>query len=208
MSINAPERRPLPHRIARRFDHIQDVYEARKNHTRRDILTKLLPADGVGAELGVHKGHLTPLLLEWTRPKKLYVVDPWYLLGPTWDWAAGDKSTVNGLRRVLKRIEPALGDGRAEVVIADDREWLANVEDGTLDWVYLDSSHEYHHTLEELELLVRKVRLGGVIAGDDWNADPNHRHHGVCKAVTEYADAGRLELTYTDDRTKQWAVGV
>lgn len=202
------ERRPLPLRIARKFDLVQDVYEGRKVQLRRDSLQAAIPAGGVGAELGVHKGHLTPHLLRWLQPKKLYAVDPWYLLGARWEWAAGDKSTVNGLRRVLKALSRELGEGRAEVVVADDREWLAGLADGALDWVYVDSSHQYEHTLQELELLVKKVKPGGIIAGDDWQSDPSNRHHGVCKAVREFDAAGRIELFHSDDRTKQWAARV
>ena len=205
MSRSTIEHRPTPLRLARKFDTVQDVYEGHKNRLRRRILPQLIPVGGVGAELGVHKGHLTPGLIEWLRPAHLYVVDPWYLLGPTWDWAAGDRSTVDGLRSVIKRLKPHLESGLAEVVIADDRLFLADLDDAALDWVYVDSSHAYEHTLQELELLVTKVRPGGVIAGDDWQSDPDNRHHGVCKAVREYAAAGRIELFHSDDQTKQWA---
>ena len=205
MSGSTIERRATPLRLARKFDTVQDVYEGHKNRVRRRVLPQLIPAGGVGAELGVHKGHLTPGLIEWLKPTHLYVVDPWYLLGPTWDWAAGDRSTVAGLRTVIKRLKPHLEAGTAEVVIADDREFLASLPDGRLDWVYVDSSHAYEHTVQELELLVTKVRPGGVIAGDDWQPDPTDRHHGVCRAVREFADAGRIELFHSDHRTRQWA---
>ena len=198
----------LARRILRRSETIQSVYETRKNATRRGVLIELIPQDGVGAELGVHKGHLTPGLLSWVRPKLLYVVDPWYLLEPNWDWAAGDKSTVNAVARVARRIRPALESGQAQLVIADDRDFLKGLEDGALDWAYLDSSHMYDHTVEELELLVKKVRSDGVIAGDDWQSDPTHRHHGVCKAVREFEAAGRLTLFYSNDSNHQWAARV
>jgi len=191
-------------RFVRRSETVQDLYEWYKNARRKNVLISLIPQGGVGAELGVHKGHLTPGLLEWLQPKLLYVVDPWYLLGPTWEWAAGDKSTVNGLARTLRRIRPALETGQARVVVDDDLAFLAGLEDGALDWVYLDSSHMYDHTLKELELLVRKVKPNGVIAGDDWQPDPANRHHGVCKAVCEFEAAGRLKVFYADAANHQW----
>lgn len=203
-----PEQRPLHHRVARRFDLVQDVYEARKNRLRRSVISEVLPRHGVGAELGVHKGHLTPHLIEWTDATKLYAVDPWYLLGAEWDWAAGDKSTVGGLVRTLKRAERHIQSGRAEVVISDDCEWLAGLPDDHLDWAYVDSSHEYEHTLRELDLLVSKVKTDGVIAGDDWNPDPGHRHHGVTKAVNEFEAQGLVAVFMTDEPTKQWAARV
>jgi hypothetical protein len=194
--------------IVRRSETIQGAYERHKNSRRRDVLISVIPVGGVGAELGVHKGHLTPGLLEWLKPDKLYVVDPWYLLGPTWEWAGGDKSTVNGLARTIRRLRSAIETGQAQVVVEDDLLFLAGLADGALDWVYLDTSHMYDHTVKELELLVRKVKQGGVIAGDDWQPDPGHPHHGVCKAVREFESAGRVEVFYTNSVNHQWATRV
>lgn len=189
----------------RRSERIQDAYERYKNHRRREVLKSVIPAAGVGAELGVHKGHLTSFLVDWLNPKKLYAVDPWYLLGPTWEWAAGDKSTVNALARTIRRLRPAIETGQVEVVVQDDLVFLSELPDGALNWVYLDSSHMYDHTVKELELLIRKVKPGGIIAGDDWQPDPQHRHYGVCKAVREFESAGHLNLIYTDSSNHQWA---
>jgi len=194
--------------LLRRSETIQDAYERYKNARRRGVLTSLIPSGGVGAELGVHKGHLTPGLIKWLEPDTLYVVDPWYLLGSTWEWAAGDKSTVNALARTLRRIRPAIETGQARVVVDDDLLFLAGLADGALDWVYLDSSHAYDHTTKELELLVQKVKQNGVIAGDDWQPDPSNRHHGVCKAVREFEASGRLEVFYANAANHQWAARV
>ena len=76
----------------------------------------------------------------------------------------------------------------------------------SLDWVYLDSSHAYQHTVEELALLRRKVRPGGVIAGDDWQPDPSHPHHGVHRAVMELVSSGSCEVLYADAGDQQWAI--
>ena len=189
----------------RRSEHIQDAYERYKNSRRKDVLASLIPAGGIGAELGVHKGHLTPLLVDWLKPKKLYAVDPWYLLGPTWEWAAGDKSTVNALARTIRRLRAAIEVGQVDVVVEDDLVFLSELADAALDWVYLDSSHMYDHTVKELELLVSKVKPGGIIAGDDWRTDPQHRHYGVCKAVREFESAGLLKVIYADTSNRQWA---
>jgi hypothetical protein len=72
--------------------------------------------------------------------------------------------------------------------------------------VYLDSSHEYTHTLEELEILKHKVKPSGVIAGDDWQAEPSHRHHGVYKAINEFIDSNNYHVLYANESTKQWAI--
>ena len=63
---------------------------------------------------------------------------------------------------------------------------LADFEDGSLDYVYIDGNHLYEFVKKDLELSLRKVKSGGYITGDDygpggwWNG-------GVKKAVDEIA---------------------
>jgi hypothetical protein len=71
-----------------------------------------------------------------------------------------------------------------------------------VDWVYLDSSHEYEHTVEELEILRHKT---GLISGHDWHEDTSHEHHGVCKAVVEFCDRYGWRLKAADP-WGQWLV--
>jgi hypothetical protein len=54
--------------------------------------------------------------------------------------------------------------------------------------------------------VLRKVRPGGIVTGHDWQPDPAHRHHGVCKAVREAVAQGHFELVLVDELTIQWAV--
>jgi hypothetical protein len=64
--------------------------------------------------------------------------------------------------------------------------WLESQPDESLDWIYLDSTHTYDGTKQELKLINRKIRKTGLICGDDWQSDRNHRHHGVFLAVNEF----------------------
>jgi hypothetical protein len=44
-----------------------------------------------------------------------------------------------------------------------------------------------------------------VIAGDDWQPDPGHRHHGVFKAVQELIAESSYVILYADAQSLQWA---
>lgn len=206
MAVDSRFRRLGVVRLARRIEPLQALYERSKNRRRAPQLAEHIAVDGVGAELGGHKGQFSRVLVDKLRPSRFYVVDPWYLLSPSWDWAGGDRSTVNGLRRTLRAMRSELESGVVSVVIGDDREFLAGLPDAHLDWAYIDTSHAYAHTIDELVLLREKVRPGGVIAGDDWQSAPDHPHHGVARAVREQCEAGGLTFLFADDRTHQWAV--
>jgi len=176
------------------------------NHARAQFVARYLPPGGVGAELGVHKGYFTEVLLRVARPAMLHLIDPWYLAGSEWTWGRGNRSTVDGLRRVLDLCRDPLVSGRAVVHVSFDLEALASFPGAYLDWVYVDTTHEYEHTQRELALLKEKVKPSGVIAGDDWRTDPAHRHHGVCRAVREFVSVGGYEIIHASDVDNQWAI--
>jgi hypothetical protein len=177
-----------------------------KNVNRLEILKHFIAPHGTGAEIGVHKGYFSKMLVDRLEPEKLYLIDPWYLSGKQWSWGEGNRSTVAALCRVLRSMEDRLVSGQVVVVIEDDLKALPAMPDGHFDWVYLDTSHGYEHTTKELEILQKKVKPGGVIAGDDWQPNPAHRHHGVCKAVRELIDREKHTVLCADEKSSQWAI--
>lgn len=161
--------------------------------TRLKVAKPYLPQGSVGAELGVFKGSFTDYLLS-TNPSKLYSVDPWYRASQSWESAKGDKSTLNAFRRILEVFADDINNGTLVPLAEFSQVFLASLQDDTLDWVYIDTSHSYDQTKIELELCCRKVKRSGYIIGDDYHPDPSHKHHGVWKAVHEFVDSGQLEL--------------
>jgi hypothetical protein len=176
------------------------------NVARVPFLREVIPSGGVGAEIGVFKGSFTPVLFRETQPRRLHLIDPWYLLTPEWHWGRGDRSTVNAVRRILRRWRAEIDRGEVVVHVGDDRQVLATFPDATFDWVYLDSSHAYEHTCQELAILVHKVKADGLITGDDWQPDSNHPHHGVFRAVQELVAGGGWVIRHADPATRQWAI--
>ena len=175
---------------------------------RARVLAPVIPPGGIGVECGVYKGQFSLALLELLAPSRLYLIDPWYLLTREWHWGEGDRSTISALCGILRTFEEELVSGRIVLRIDDDVHALAQMPDRHLDWAYLDSSHAYGQTVKELEVLRRKVKPNGIIAGHDWRPDPSHRHHGVCKAVRESVERGEIELVLVDEPTIQWAARV
>jgi hypothetical protein len=177
-------------------------------HRKRRIpfVENVLPKRGVGAELGVFKGQFSPILLNHTCAAKLHLIDPWYFLNAYWDWGFGNRSTVDALVGVLRSFKKEIEAGRVAVHVGDDRAVLANFPDRYFDWVYIDSSHSYEHTCDELHILRNKVKETGVIAGDDWLPNPIDQLHGVHKAVNEFVGFGEYQIIYSDESTMQWAV--
>jgi hypothetical protein len=177
------------------------------NARRIAALAPWIPKSGAGAELGVHKGYFSRVLFDALSPKVLYLIDPWYRQeGEAWTWGEGNRSTIDGLCNTLHVMAPELVSLRAVLVIQPDLRALRPMPDASLDWAYIDTTHQYQQTAAELALLKRKVKRGGVIAGDDWREDPNHRHHGVCRAVNEFVSREKYRFLLIDKESAQWAI--
>jgi hypothetical protein len=177
-----------------------------RNVHRIAFLERFIARQGTGAELGVHKGHFSQVLLDRLAPQKLYLIDLWYLQGKQWSWGDGNRQVMHALCRVLRTMEDQLVSGRVVLLIENDLDALAKMPDGHLDWAYLDTTHQYGQTVKELELLGLKVKAGGVICGDDWQPDPSHKYHGVCRAVREFVEREQQAVLRIDEPTQQWAI--
>jgi len=207
----------IPFQIKNRIKHSSLIEWYHKPATHQGIkkrilfLEQFLPKNGIGAELGVYKGDFSPFLLKHTNAKKLYLVDPWfYHKGGHWDWGNGNRSTVDALIKILRAFKKEIEDGRIIIQVGWDTQVLTTFPDQYFDWVYVDTSHTYEQTKKELQILTRKVKGNGVIAGDDWWPDPNHRHHGVYKAVREFEASTNYRIIYPHNpdlsNDQQWAI--
>ena len=96
-----------------------------------------------------------------------------------------------GYEAAVHRIERFQG---AKVVALPAIEWLNSIEDNSLDWAYVDSTHQYEPTLDELNLLADKLAPGAVVLGDDCWPNREHHHYGVFRAVRDFCRQNNFEL--------------
>jgi predicted O-methyltransferase YrrM len=175
----------------------------------REGALALAPREGVGVELGVFTGRFSEVLYAATAPKKLYLVDGWRkLYGDKFpNWGAytdyGRLSTDVALQLVRARAQHLGGD--VEIVEETSTTWLERQPQLSLDWAYLDTSHAYESTLQELALLDAALKPNGIVLGDDCRIDPKHRHHGVFMAVRDFCKERPYEIIHMDAHG-QWAI--
>lgn len=177
-----------------------------RESTRKKFLTSHLKAGGVGAEIGVQKGFFTHVMLDATRPSRLHLIDPWYLLGERWEWARGSKSTTKALKNVIYWFKSELACGDIVLHIGFDGVVLRDLPDDYFDWVYLDTSHAYEDTLQVLLLLKNKVKDSGIILGDDWFSSREHPFYGQYRAINEFVASNGYKLLTASDEDHQWAI--
>jgi 2-hydroxy-3-keto-5-methylthiopentenyl-1-phosphate phosphatase len=58
-------------------------------------------------------------------------------------------------------------DHRIEFVRKISMDAITMFEDNSIDVIYIDGNHEYTHVLEELTHYWKKLKVGGILIGDD-----------------------------------------
>ena len=167
-------------RIKRLLEQIPSVRRLAKwigiiSEDSRAFLLEKLPKDSVGAEIGVHMGDFSASILERVKPSKLHLIDPWkYEDSETYSKAwyggaaeGGQLELDDRYKAVLRRFEALIDSGKVEVHRGTSEDVGQNFQDGYFDWIYVDGNHLYEYVKKDLELYLRKVKVGGYLTGDD-----------------------------------------
>lgn len=75
---------------------------------------------------------------------------------------------------------------------------LADFKDESLDFVYIDSNHQFRYIAEDLYEWSKKVKKGGIISGHDYHA-VNHPKWNACdvpQVLHAYIDCFRIKTWY------------
>ncbi len=182
------------------------AFELRRLPDRLWIL-EYVARGGVGAEVGVFRGHFSEQLLEHLEPRKAYFVDPWRLTGAHFGFK-GPYTNDDTLPTAVAYQDAQWRTQRFEHVdrrFVEARFPCPERFDEPLDWLYLDASHKYQETLAELEAAAALLAPRGILFGDDWAPNPDGVHHGVFQAVNEFVRRGEWDFIAAGP-AGQWAL--
>jgi hypothetical protein len=93
---------------------------------------------------------------------------------------------------VTRRFAREIAAGTVVVHRSCSSDALAGFPDGHLDWIYIDGDHTYDFVWQDLLLAERKIKPGGLIAGDDYGT-PGWWEDGVTRAVDAFVRERRVE---------------
>jgi hypothetical protein len=146
--------------------------------TNRKQMLNYFPKNSIGAEIGTAKGDFAKDILDTIRPKKLYLIDSW----ETDEENYGNEALIR--RRFVKEISKGLVFVKRGKSLPE----LRKFSDNSLDWVYIDTNHNYKLTKNELIESKRIVKNTGFIAGHDYvtGAWLDRIRFGVVEAVNEF----------------------
>jgi hypothetical protein len=153
---------------------------------RKEWLENLINKNNftIGAEVGVQGGKTFKYLIKQMPDLKLYGIDVWAVdKNVRWDGTTNEQLIElpkNSNQIELENwIQKQGFSDRAILIRSFSDQCLDQFEDQSLDFVFIDASHQYPDVLKDIKLWSEKVRIGGYITGHDIDMG------GVKQAVTE-----------------------
>lgn len=145
-----------------------------------------------GAEIGVLQALNARHLLHQRPDLTLHLVDPWAPQDPSGSYrASGDyQSRWTEVkwdeihRRALNHVLPYRD--RVNILRGLSHEMATQVEDGSLDFVFIDGDHSLEGVQKDLETWFPKLREGGFLCGHDYGS--GKKTYGVDQAVEAFAN--------------------
>lgn len=167
------------------------------HHWNRRDLHKIFAKLGYtkGAEIGVASGKHARQMFETVPDLHLYLVDPWteYF---RYKQELCDKRYQNAVTNMESY--------NATIMRMTSLEASQQVEDGSLDFVYIDADHRFDAVMMDIILWAPKVRRDGIVAGHDYY---HFYQAGVVDAVRAYVQAHRIcnwYVTWEKEATWFW----
>jgi len=154
-------------------------------HDLAPALIRLIPHQ-TGVEVGVWQASLSRALIELCGVKHLTLVDEWVIrrfctgeafetFGPGYSQEEMEQSFL------LVRTWAALHPNKVKIFRTSSLHGALWVQDRSQDFVILDASHDLNSVRDDIDAWWPKVRLGGILLGDDYG----EQFPGVGQAVHE-----------------------
>lgn len=137
------------------------------------------------AEIGVWQGHLSGLLFRLDL-ERLILVDPFWHENPHCSKRKHEQSELDAMHKALCARMPSF----AVMMRCESLEAADLIEDGSVDFVFIDADHE--RIEEDIDAWLPKVKKGGVISGDDFSSPFPKIVKAVKERFPHYSNVGRV----------------
>ena len=151
-----------------------------------------------GAELGVHQGFMSRVLLDRIPNLELHMVDLWGVHPDDSEFVkSGDLRSKHGWKDyndnlLLARRRVRAYTWHAHVHITSTHMASELFEDNSLDFVFIDGDHSYDGCFEDMVDWYPKVREGGIFSGHDYDYHPEGMDIQVTQAVDKFTEDNNL----------------
>jgi hypothetical protein len=153
-----------------------------------------------GVELGVFAGEYSEVLMNRIPGLDLTAIDAWKIYKEYKDYKRNETMT-NAYNETKRRAEKMGFKILPEWSVEASKQFA----DESLDFIYIDSNHDFAHVVEDLNAWSPKVKKGGIISGHDFFESKDARY-GVLYAVPAWCAYSQVPTFFvmTHDQVPSW----
>lgn len=175
------------------------ITKKKKNFKRRHLAEYFgMKGFNNGVEIGVCHGTFSKVLCDSNPKLLLKSIDPYV---PVFEDPRTIKIGAKKQEELFKQASKLLKSSNCEIIKKTSSEAVSSFDNESIDFVYIDGSHEFDYVMTDIIEWTRKVRKGGIVAGHDYCKN----YEDVKTAVNTYADIHGIETVFlTDEKTPSW----
>lgn len=153
---------------------------------------RLLRPYKVGAEIGVWRGLFARAICKTNPQVKLYAIDIWK------DGIVNGRQMEFWYKDAVKR----LSSYRCEIIKGYSMDIVKRFGDESLDFVYIDASHDPKDVEDDIREWSKKVRKGGIVGGHDYyngeypDFDGSIRNYKIKDIVDKWVKDNKIQTLY------------
>jgi hypothetical protein len=131
-----------------------------------------------GVEIGVDRGEYSQILCEANKNLHLTSIDSYST--DTYDPGISAVSDAQKyLDSIYEEATNRLKPYTCTILRKQSMDALADFADESLDFVYIDGNHDFVHVTNDIHYWLKKIRVGGILAGHDYARFPFRKHNHV-----------------------------
>ncbi|MBN1168254.1 class I SAM-dependent methyltransferase [Candidatus Woesebacteria bacterium] len=174
--------------------------KVRKNFKRRHLAKKFAELGFTkGVEIGTCHGTFASVLCEQNPKLKLITIDPYVAVyQDRRTQRIGNSEQAELYKEAKKLLKPY----NCQIVKKHSLDAVVNFDHESIDFVYIDGSHEFDYVMTDIIEWSKRVRKGGIISGHDYL---DKKEVEVKRAVDNYAQVHGVKKIYlTDEKSPSW----
>ncbi len=146
-----------------------------------------------GVEIGMDEGEYAEVLLKTIPDLDLSCIDPYkaeaYEKGYQPESYENQEYFDKRYETMYQRLLPLKS---ITLFTKTSMEALQDFQDNSLDFVYIDGSHDFINVSQDIHFWFKKVKPGGILAGHDYVRYPSRKFNHVQKVVNAYMTSYHL----------------
>ena len=155
-----------------------------------------------GVEVGVRTGAYSKRLCMANKKLALKSVDPYAMIYGDYQ---SNKDCMGTQNKLFATATERLAPYNCEIIRKTSLEAVRDFPYESIDFVYIDASHEFDFVMTDIIEWTKRVKKGGIVAGHDYKSYRMDPHCDVMLAVDTYAKVHKIKRVYlTDEPSASW----